>query len=71
MDLPKHWRGLPTSTLDEYLTVHGDKLTDTDANDLIQELDDRDARAERAARQMTNDILAIHDKPIFGDRPPR
>ena len=28
MDLPKHWRGLPTSVLDGWLTTYGDKLTD-------------------------------------------
>ena len=46
MDLPKHWRGLPTSTLDEYLTVHGDKLTDDQAEEINEELDARDRQAE-------------------------
>lgn len=46
MDLPKHWRGLPTSTLDEYLTVHGDKLTDDQADEINEELDARDRQAE-------------------------
>ena len=60
MDLPKHWRRLTTFVLDEYLTVHGDKLTDDQADEINEELDARGYRPYERDRQAEADMGLIN-----------